>query len=117
MSDESTEDTEGTDFAVTLVALNKGKTHTDLTEQLRELIKAVTTTKKKGKLTLTLEVKPQHGVEGAVLVTAGVSTTKPKFDQPASIFFATDDGGLVRDDPSQQPLFREITTSKENRNS
>jgi hypothetical protein len=113
VADKSTEDTEGTDFAVTLLALNKGKTHNDLTEQLRELIKAVTITKKKGKLSLTLEVKPQVGVAGAVLVTAGVTSAKPKFDQPASIFFATDDGDLVRNDPTQQPLFTEITSSKE----
>jgi hypothetical protein len=115
VTDKSTEDEEGTDFAVTLFALNKGRTAEDLAEQLRELTKAVTITRKKGKLTLVLEVKPQAGVDGAVLVTAGVSTTKPKFDQPASIFFATDDGGLVRNDPTQQPLFTEITSSKESR--
>lgn len=120
MTDKSTDDTEqnnATDFAITLLALNKGRTHNDLSEQLRDLIKAVTNTRKGGKLQLTLAVKPQPGVEGAVLVTADVRATKPRFDQPASIFYATEDGDLVRNNPDQPSLFREITTGpKENKN-
>lgn len=104
---ESAEDkqTEAPDFAATLLNLAKGKTHAELSTQLAELVTAVTTTLKPGKLTLTLQVKPQHGVEGAVLVTAAVASTKPKFEAPASIFYATDEGRLVRDDPNQASLY------------
>jgi hypothetical protein len=109
----STEDIEPRDFAVILYALNKGRTHEQLSEALRGLTKAVTTTRKAGKLQLVLAVKPQPGVEGAVLVTADVRASTPKFDQPASIFYTTDDGDLVRNDPTQPSLFREITTGKE----
>ncbi|MCG3757387.1 hypothetical protein [Amycolatopsis sp. Poz14] len=104
---ESAEDTKAAppDFAATLLTLAKGKTHADLSAQLAELVTAVTTTHKAGKLTLTLQVKPQKGVDGAVLVTAGVVTSKPRFETPASIFYATDEGALVRNDPNQQPLY------------
>lgn len=101
---EGTE-TEAPDFAATLLNLAKGKTHTELSTQLAELVTAVNTTLKPGKLTLTLQVKPQHGVEGAVLVTAAVTSTKPKFEAPASIFYATEKGALVRDDPNQTALY------------
>lgn len=114
----STEDNEqdpATDFAVTLVAMNKGATHRELTEKLAELVNSVTKVKKSGKLQLTITVKPQPAIDGALFVTADIKANIPRFDPKASIFFATENGGLVRDDPSQQPLFHEITTTKENR--
>lgn len=104
---EQAEDTKADtpEFAAMLVALAKGRTHKDLSEQLAELVTAVNTTHKAGKLTLTLQVKPQKGVDGAVLVTAGIATNKPRFETPASIFYATDEGALVRNDPNQQSLY------------
>lgn len=110
---ESTQDEEGTDFAVTLYALNKGRTHAELTELLREISKAVVKTSKPGKLQLTLSFKPQKGTD-AMFVTADVKASKPKFDPAPSIFWATETGDLVRNDPTQQPLFTEITTTREN---
>lgn len=118
MTDKPAEDAEQdtqTDFAVTLLALNKGLTHKDLTERLAELVTAVTKVKKAGKLQLTITVKPQPAVDGALFVAADIKASIPRFDPKASIFFATETGGLVRDDPSQQPLFHEITTSTKER--
>lgn len=100
-----TETDEAPDFAAMLLNLAKGKTHADLSAKLAELVTAVTTTLKPGKLQLTLEVKPQKGVHGAVLVTANVTARKPAFEQAASIFYATDEGALVRNDPHQESLY------------
>lgn len=97
------------DFAVTLMALHKGKTLRDLSQQLAELTKAVTATKKNGKLQLTITMKPAPA-DGALYVTADIRASVPKRDQQPSIFYATDEGELVRNDPNQPSLFREITT-------
>lgn len=110
MTDEqSTQDTTVTDedapdFAATLLAIGRGKTHRDLSEQLREVIKACTATNKAGKVALTLNFKPQKGT-GAMFVTAEVKTAKPKFDAEPSIFYATEEGALLRNDPTQQHLY------------
>ena len=106
---KSEEDTrnkdEATDFSVMLATLAKGKTNERLSEQLAEVVAAVAATKKAGKLSMTLQIKPQSNVPGAVIVTATSATKAPAFDPQASIFYATDDGHLVRDDPKQTALY------------
>lgn len=107
-NEQSTEDTavdeDAPDFAATLLAIGSGRTHRDLSEQLREVIKACNITNKAGKIQLTLNFKPQKGT-GAMFVTADVKAAKPKFDADPSIFYATDDGALHRNNPNQQPLY------------
>lgn len=98
-------DDEAPDFAVTLTQLAKGKTNERLSDQLAEVVAAVAATKKAGKLTVTLQIKPQGNVPGAVIVTATSAAKAPAFDPQASIFYATDDGHLVRDDPKQPSLY------------
>lgn len=102
--DTTTETDEAPDFAATLLNIGRGKTHRDLSEQLREVIKACTATSKAGKIQLTLNFKPQKGT-GAMFVTADVKAAKPKFDAEPSIFYATEDGALLRNDPNQQSLY------------
>ncbi|MFF4600130.1 hypothetical protein [Amycolatopsis sp. NPDC001319] len=106
---KSTEDTTSTDekmdFAVTLAQLGKGKTNQRLSDELRDVVAAVTKTGKAGKVTLTVNVKPQKSVPGAVIVTEASKATAPVFDQQGAIFYATDDGDLVRDDPRQHALY------------
>lgn len=109
MTDQkSAEDTttadEAPDFAKTLLDMSRGKTHRDLSEQLREVIKACTVTGKAGKIQLTLNFKPQKGT-GAMFVSADIKAAKPKFDAEPSIFYATEDGALLRNDPTQQSLY------------
>jgi len=104
-STDTTNKDDAPDFAATLAQLAKGKTNTQLSEQLREVVAAVAKTKKNGKLQITINVKPQKSVEGAVIVSAVSKANAPAFEQPASIFYATDDGNLVRDDPHQQSLY------------
>jgi hypothetical protein len=107
---QSTKDTttqteeEAPDFAATLLAIGAGRTHRDLSQQLREVIKACNATFKAGKIQLTLNFKPQKGT-GAMFVTADIKAAKPKFDADPSIFYATEDGALHRNDPKQQSLY------------
>ncbi|WP_052372002.1 hypothetical protein [Amycolatopsis taiwanensis] len=93
------------DFAAFLLELARGKTHRELSEALAEIAREVVKTKKQGKLQLTLVLKPQPAVEGAIFVSDEIKSSVPKFDRPASIFFATDLGDLVRTDPNQPVLF------------
>ncbi|MEA5366057.1 hypothetical protein VA596_41475 [Amycolatopsis sp., V23-08] len=108
-NEQSTQDTTSTegeapDFAATLLAIGSGRTHRDLSEQLREVIKACNATFKAGKVQLTLNFKPQKGT-GAMFVTADVKVAKPKFDADPSIFYASEDGALHRNNPNQQSLY------------
>ena len=111
MTDQpSTEDTEQEgDFALALYQLNKGATHQELSDILRELTTAVTTVKKKGKIQLTLEMSPHKGVDGAVFVAVDIKKQIPRFDRPTTIFYSNDAGELLRQDPDQPSLFAQIT--------
>lgn len=104
---ESTEDikAEAPDFAATLIKLDKGRQHTKISEDFRDVVAAVAKTHKPGKLTITVTVKPQAKVDAAVLVTATSKAGAPVFEPNASIFYATDEGELVRDDPKQHTLY------------
>lgn len=90
-------------FAAVLQEIAKGKAHTRLSEALAELVVAVTETEKKGTLTLTLTVEPMKGTTETLTVSANCTLKLPQ-EQQASVFFATDDGQLVRNDPRQMDL-------------
>ncbi len=84
-----------------------GLTHEELTEALNEIVEAVASEGKGGKLTLTIAVKP-HG-DGAVMVMDELKITKPKPTKGGSIFFVTPENNLIRQDPKQPSLpLREI---------
>jgi hypothetical protein len=86
----------------------KGRTHDELSEALRDLILAVQDIGKPGKLVLTVAAKRVN--DGQVEVAAQIKSTPPDIPQ-ASIWFASADGELTRDDPTQMALYTE-----ENRN-
>ncbi|WP_435583355.1 hypothetical protein [Amycolatopsis thermoflava] len=96
------------DFAAFILEQARGKTHRELSEALAHIAREVIKTGKPGKLQLTLHLKPQKNVEGAVMVADEIKTGVPKFDRPASIFYATDVGDLVRQDPRQPSLFQSV---------
>lgn len=79
-----------------------GLTHDELSDALSDLVQAVTTERKAGKLTFTLSVKP-HG-DGAVMVADDLKLTIPRPTKGGSLFFATPEGALVREDPKQHKL-------------
>lgn len=97
----------------TFSELRRGGALTDLDGALAEVVKAVVATGKTGKVTLTLDIK-QLGRGGALTVTDTISTKVPKLPVPDTVFFATDDGELVKEDPKQPKLpLREVEAKKE----
>lgn len=99
-------------FAATLQDLAGGQVHTRLSDQLHDLTEAVTSTGKKGTLTLTIEVKPiKPGQVDTLSVTAKSVLKAPEGDDaaPTSVFFTDSSGNLTRSDPRQLTLpLREV---------
>lgn len=81
-----------------------GETLEELSDKLNELVAAVQSTGKKGKLVLTVEVEPVKGTGGQVVVSDDVVCKKPELTRGATIFFATPENNLSRRDPRQADL-------------
>jgi hypothetical protein len=115
-SDEATEP-QVRPFADFLAQQAGGRTHSELSDQLHKLIGAVHDTGKKGKLQLTIEVKPlSKGDDMTLTVTDAVVVTMPKADRAQSVFFIDDTGNLSRNDPRQATLpLREIEDRRSSR--
>ena len=93
-------------FADVLRELN-GETYDELTLQLGELVTAVMQTGKSGSLTLALRVAA-NGV-GSVTITDEVKVKVPEAARPKTMFFATESGSLMRNNPRQAELqLREV---------
>jgi len=85
-----------------------GLTHDELSDALRDLVAAVTDEGKAGSLTFTVKIKPMGKGDG-LEVSAEIKSTPPKKTPGVSIFFATPEGNLERQDPRQQAMeLREI---------
>jgi hypothetical protein len=94
-------------FAATLQEIAAGAFHTRVSEQLQDLVTAVTDTGKKGVLTVTLTVAPIKPGNTTNLVVTGKATVKaPESDDaaPSSVFFHDAAGNLSRNDPNQPAL-------------
>lgn len=85
-----------------------GVTHDELADALNELVAAVTEENKAGSLTFTVTIKPMGKSDG-LEVAADIKVKPPKKTAGVSIFFATPDNNLVRQDPRQQSMeLREV---------
>lgn len=93
-----------TPFSQQVAYLEKGTLDIEATELLAELVKAVRETRKKGSLTLKLNVKMHDNMETVVIVAADLSVNAPEHARAATILFAAGDGDLLRDDPEQQSI-------------
>lgn len=67
-----------------------------------ELIQAVTSHNKAGKLTLKIDIKPSTA--GTLAVKAECNITKPKGMPAESLLWPTPDGNLLAEDPRQTRL-------------
>lgn len=85
----------------TLQQFREGESISELSENLQALVSAVRDTGKKGTLTYTIKVSPQGD---AVLISDEIKLKAPELPRDASIFFATEDGILQRDNPNQRTL-------------
>jgi hypothetical protein len=97
----------GKPFTDILGEIENGQILRDITEALCNVTHAVRETRKKGKITLTLELVPTG--RGSVELHADFKAVEPEHDRPSTLFFITPDGTLVRDDPNQARLpLREV---------
>lgn len=96
-TDKSTRD--APDFAAFLAQTGKGRTNRELGEVMAELVRTVLETGKLGTLAYSLKVKRLD--DGTVSIEDEIKTKMPQFDRPASIWYATSDGALSRNDPRQ----------------
>lgn len=109
------DDTQVRPFAAILTELHGGRVHARLTDQLADLTSAVTSTGKKGTLTIQLEVKPLKAGQNDVLQVIAKSVLKaPEGEDaaPTTVFYADDSGNLTRDDPNQPQLPLRIAPGK-----
>jgi hypothetical protein len=117
-ANESTPEDEVTTrpFADILMALNRGKTHAELSRQMQQLVAAVQETGKKGQISLTIAISPTKS-DGVLEVIDTVAVKAPTHTRAASLFYADDDANLVREDPRQQTLWppAEITADPADR--
>lgn len=92
-------------FQETIVQINNGAAVAELSDALEKVVAAVRETGKSGSLTFTLKVAPaSKGHTDVLLVESQVKTKLPEAERGMTIFYATDDNLLVRNDPKQQTL-------------
>lgn len=109
-------DEEPRDFAAFLVEQSNGRTHTELSEGLRDLVTRVIDTGKKGSITLTVNVEPMKGAPETLVVTDAIKLKLPEHDRKASIFWPDPSGNLCRSDPNQRSIFDVIELPRSGNN-
>lgn len=71
-------------------------------EGLAELVQAVDSTQKPGKL--TIEISLRRATAGAMAISGKVTVRKPKEPDAEALMFPTPEGNLLTEDPSQKKL-------------
>jgi hypothetical protein len=93
----------------TLRLLDGGAFMDRCSDELATLVKAVEATGKTGKLSITLDLKTVGN--GAVQITPKVNAAVPEPKPDTTLLWATVEGNLVIDNPSQQKLdLRQVET-------
>lgn len=93
-------------FALFMQDIRDGRTHSELTAALDELLAAVRNTGKAGSISLEIKVKPaSRGSEvDKVVITDKVTSKIPKPERGDDFFWVTDDNTLSRNHPRQHAL-------------
>lgn len=76
----------------------------DASEQMAALVQAVKDQRKKGSLTLRIDLAPDSRVSDIVMVTARVATSPPKPDPIPKLMWTADGGHLALSDPKQHEI-------------
>lgn len=79
-----------------------GETLDEISEEFNKLVSAVENTGKQGELTFKVKLKPSSS--GAIEVIDDITSKIPKLARGTSLFFATPEGNLVRNNPRQDDL-------------
>jgi hypothetical protein len=94
-----------------VMEMRNGAAAMDCSKKFNELLQSILETRKGGKLTLTVTVKPatlrKDGSVGELDLAHNCSIAKPELEQGRSIFFVTQDGRVTRSDPNQLGFFEE----------
>lgn len=102
---------DGKPFTDVLGEIEAGQFLEDITKELRKLVNAVREVRKPGAIKLAFKISPTG--RGSVEIDAKMDSTIPEHDRPATVFFMTPDGTLLRDDPAQIKLpLREVPHDK-----
>lgn len=89
-------------FELQLRYVRKGAALTELSTQLQAAVLAVRSLNQKAVLTLKLNIEPFG--DGTFAITDDISTKLPTPKKGHTLFYATDDGRLVRDNPEQTEM-------------
>ena len=96
-------------FIQVLQNQRRGEVLNDAADAIREVVEAVQLVGKPGWVNIRLNIKPASGAESALVVTDAVTCKCPEADKTASIFYAGENGDLLREDPNQKTLpLREV---------
>lgn len=95
-------------FTDVLREIRKGVVVDAASEALNTVVRGVMETGKAGGVTVQINIAPpKTRGDNALVVTAKVVTKEPRDDLPEAIFFASEDGDLLREDPTQTRMFAE----------
>ncbi|WP_232629132.1 hypothetical protein [Methylobacterium sp. Leaf118] len=98
-------------FADVLRELN-GDAYDELTLQLGEVVQAVMQTGKAGSLNLSLKIAANG--PGSVTITDEIKVKVPEAARPKTMFFATESGSLMRNNPRQHEMnLRDVSDTSE----
>lgn len=92
-------------FTDILRFMRKGSVVQVLTDRLADVCKAASETGKAGELTLKIKIKPEAVGGKQFDFVPSIGFTVPQPDLKPSVFYMTDDGGVVREDPDQAEMF------------
>lgn len=98
---------EGKPFTDLIGEVEGGAFLREVTAKCYEVVRAVMETRKPGTLKINIRIGPTG--RGSVELDAKMDAGIPEHDRPATTFFVTPDGTLVRNDPNQPRLpLREV---------
>lgn len=97
-------------FIDTLRDVEFGALLDELSDVQKEVVAAVSDTRKAGKITIELEYKSEG--DGQLAIKTNIKKKVPTYPRGTSIFFITPERNLTRQDPRQQSLpLRNVETA------
>lgn len=93
-------------FSDVVGSLAGGSTHERLGNHLNDVVQAVIKTGKVGEVTLKLTIRPNGEV--GVMITDDIKAKVPELTRGTTAFFSDEHGNLLRRDPRQGDMFREV---------
>ena len=100
------------DVIALMMEMRNGQTAAIANDKFKEGLDAVRSTKRKGKLIITLEIEPSEidpetNEVSRVKINPDIKLQRPEPNLGSGIYFVTRDGGLSRQDPKQFEMFGE----------